>query len=180
MNPKMEVIYWHFRMQLTHCCVRCLSLTCKHCFEQNQVLSNEPINKAYERLIGQSINPLIDWSLTERIRGKETERLKRTNKQTDEQTERKLRFHIINTHLRCCKEVHFQQPGLQMIFSWSVVLKSIQQERCTCLYLVGFHKDIYNLKQRENTLLWDCSVDTTTSLTVAKTDKIIMILAKTE
>ena len=51
-----------------------------------------------------------------------------------------------NTDLGSCKEVHFKQPGLQMIFGWSVVLKGIQKERSTCLNLVCFHKYIYNLK----------------------------------
>ena len=51
-----------------------------------------------------------------------------------------------NTDLGSRKEVHFKQPGLQMIFGWSVVLKGIQKERSTCLNLVCFHKYIYNLK----------------------------------
>lgn len=52
---------------------------------------------------------------------------------------------IVNHYLRCSHEVHLKESGLQCTFTWSVVLKSIQQERCTRLDLIGFHEHINNL-----------------------------------
>ena len=52
-------------------------------------------------------------------------------------------------HLRCCHEVHLEEPGLECCFARTIVLESIQKEGGALLHHVHLHEHIHNLYMRE-------------------------------